>query len=105
MLNKVYFSVLLTYLFSTACATRAPTQYELDRRAGLSPSEEVSSLEETDLRKLALTQKDPKHPIRRPAQLEKVWVYDQELDGGYWMQGTFVYLEVSPGEWTMEEIP
>jgi hypothetical protein len=102
-MNKIYLSVFLPYLILTGCATRAPSDYELDRRAGLVPSVDVEKkIAATDLRSLPKNSKDPKHPMRRAPRLEKVWVYDQELEGGFWMQGTFVYLEVAPGEWLLE---
>jgi hypothetical protein len=100
-MNKIYLSVFVTYLISS-CATRAPSDYELDRRAGLVPSVDVDKGLSSELRPLAKNMKDPKHPHRRAPRLEKVWVYDQELDGGYWMQGTFVYMEAAPGEWLLE---
>lgn len=104
MKAKIYLSVFLTYLVSTGCATRAPSDYELDRRAGLTPSDE-SEAPQMDLTLLPHHQKDPKLPFRTPPRLEKIWVYDQELEGGSWLQGTFVYLEVSPGGWSLHGEP
>ena len=103
-LKKVIFSAWLIYLTS-GCATRAPTDYELDRRAGLVPTVEVERLSrEADLlRHVEGSPKPALEPPRTKPRLERVWVYDQELDGGYWLQGTYLYLEVEPGRWQEEE--
>ncbi len=42
-------------------------------------------------------------PARTKPWIEKVWVHDQEIDGGYWLQGTWVFLEVEPGRWLLRE--
>jgi hypothetical protein len=83
------------------CATRAPTDYELDRRAGLVPTVEVERLrrEAEDIHQVNADGKSARQPPRSQPRLERIWVYDQELDGGYWLQGTYVFLEVEPGRW------
>ena len=100
MKPRFIFSALLLYV-TAGCATRAPSDYELDRRAGLLPTAEVERLkrEANDVRQVAGASKVVREPPRSKPRLERIWVYDQELDGGYWLQGTYVFLEVEPGRW------
>lgn len=97
--------VFLCLSSTVACVSRAPSEYELDRRAGLLPSIEVEKAKAgaMDLRQGAVDPKSPVKPLRAAPWFERVWVYDQELDGGYWMQGTYVFLEVEPGRWMKAE--
>ena len=80
-----------------ACVSRAPTQCELDRRSGLYPN----SYCEGESHPLPGVSRDlePDVPARTPAVIKKVWVSDQMIEGGHWMQGTWVYLEVEPSRW------
>ena len=100
---------VLAIAFVTSCVTRAPTENELDRRAGLAPiaaaDDRRDELEEQlkGLHPITGKDKPTRLPLRSSARLERVWVYDQELDGGYWLQGTYLYLEVEPGRWIEEE--
>lgn len=86
----------------TGCATRAPTKFELDRRAGLVPEADGQRtvVEAQDLRPLPTSAKVPAMPYRTSPRVEKIWVYDQELGPNAWMQGTYVFLEVEPGRWS-----
>ena len=88
-------------LSAIGCATRAPTKFELDRRAGLVPeAENVTNVKEAhNLRAQPSTNKVPGSPHRIGPRIEKIWVYDQELTPSAWMQGTYVFLEVEPGQW------
>ena len=103
MKATVILSALALYNLS-ACATRAPSDYELDRRAGLVPTVEVERLrrDAEDIRQVNGDGKAAHQPPRSQPRLERIWVYDQELDGGYWLQGTYVFLEVEPGRWLEE---
>lgn len=93
--------VLPLLVTMAGCASRAPSDYELDRRAGLVPSVEVERVarEAGSIRQAPGAAKAAREPARSSPRLERIWVYDQELDGGYWLQGTYVYLEVEPGRW------
>jgi hypothetical protein len=31
--------------------------------------------------------------------VKKVWMHDQILKGGHWMQGSWLYIEVEPARW------
>jgi hypothetical protein len=90
---------------AVSCVSRAPSEYELDRRAGLMPSLEVEKAKSgaLEINQMSFTGKSPTKPVRAAPWFERVWVYDQELDGGYWMQGTYVFLEVEPGRWVKPE--
>lgn len=103
-LTQGFFSAVLLIYLASACATRAPSEYELDRRAGLVPAIEVERLsrEAADLQKVPGSAKFPQVPPRTKPRLERVWVYDQELDGGYWLQGTYIYFELEPGRWQVD---
>ena len=95
---------VLFLLGLTSCLTRAPTEYELDRRAGLIPPSQDLSLKATATEVASAPErsrkKDPEAPGRIAPRVERVWVHAQELDGGYWLQGTWVFLEVRAGGWT-----
>lgn len=99
-LTRVIFSAAPLYLL-LACATRAPSEYELDRRAGLLPTVEVERLrrEAEDLKLSPDEPKTAREPQRARPRLERLWVYDQELDGASWLQGTYVYIELEPSRW------
>ena len=87
------------------CATRAPTKFELDRRAGLVPEEEGQKkiAEARDVRPIATAAKVLAMPHRTSPRVEKIWVYDHELSPTVWIQGTYVFLEVEPGRWSTPE--
>ena len=99
---------LFAYLVSAGCVSRAPTKCELDTRSGLYPTSycdgeqaqgtsapqtlaaSVRSTHATDL------------PVREGPVVAKVWVADQVLDGGHWMQGTWLFVEVESSRWSGE---
>lgn len=93
------------------CVSRAPTDCELDRRAGVYPS----SFCDKDAAALprerpalvgagigAAEAKPASLPIREQPVVAKVWVRDQILDGGHWMQGTWIFVEVESSRWSGE---
>ena len=43
-------------------------------------------------------------PIREQPVVAKVWVRDQILDGGHWMQGTWIFVEVESSRWSGESV-
>lgn len=104
---SAFFNILgFVFLMSlnVSCASRAPTQYELDKRAGLLSVAEAK--EETNQKIVPsngnvakLDPKKPEIPRRASPWFERLWVYDQETKGGYWLQGTFVFVEIEPGRW------
>lgn len=95
----------LAELLGAGCATRAPTKFELDRRAGLVPEIESQRKikDAQEVRALPPTSKGAQSPRRIEPRIEKIWVYDQELTSRAWMQGTYVFLEVEPSRWSTEE--
>jgi hypothetical protein len=89
------------------CLTRAPTTYELDRRAGFTPPnggtprrEELSPLHTS-----SAVARAPRVPVKVPPLIEKVWLSDLALGPRARLQGTWVYLEVEPGRWLDEIDP
>ena len=98
MTKMLIFSLLLT-----SCITRAPSDYELDRRAGLTPSVEVplNVKELSKLEKIHKTDTSGGAPMRTSPWIEKVWVYDQSLGKDFWMKGTYIYMEVEATSWSV----
>jgi hypothetical protein len=98
------FLTLLGLAPAFSCASRAPTQYELDKRAGLlsvaeSKEETNQKIVPSSANAAKLDPKKPEIPRRASPWFERLWVYDQETKGGYWLQGTFVFVEIEPGRW------
>jgi hypothetical protein len=96
-----------------ACVSRAPTECELDRRSGLYPSSYCDKdVAATPRERPALVggaaatanTVPASLPIREQPVVAKVWVRDQILDGGHWMQGTWLFIEVEPSRWSGESI-
>lgn len=93
-----------------ACQTMAPSNYELNRRAGLPVSldneDETgnSNVEEniSKFRSGTANSKEADMPVRLPGVVEKVWVYGQEINETHWMQGTWVFVEVDNEKWLGE---
>ncbi len=114
MKNSILVSVLS--LTSVSCATRAPSTFELDKKAGLTPTLDIEGAK-TEAKELKKTEdkKDerskekskekekPEQPWRTRPRVEKIWVYGQELSPSVYLQGTHVFLEVNPGEWIRGE--
>ena len=38
-------------------------------------------------------------PIRTDPRIEKVWIYNQEINDGTYLQGTYVFFQVDNGYW------
>lgn len=92
--------VIMGLFLFAGCITRAPTTYELDRRAGFTtPGEPTIPDELTKMRANANINKNPIVPARVPSLVEKIWINDQILADGAKMQGTWLFLEVEPGRW------
>lgn len=92
-----------------ACASSAPSKYELNRRSGLDIAVDKDGHPEEQIdRDMALFKleeaagKNPNQPGRTKPIVEKVWVYPQKINGQDWMQGTWVYIEVAPSVWSPE---
>jgi hypothetical protein len=96
--------LLFLGIFFSSCITRAPSEYELDRRAGLIPSSGEQGEAQSALGSISVSEgdralKEPSAPARQSSRLEKVLVFDQALDDQYWLQSTYVYLEIERGRW------
>jgi hypothetical protein len=110
MRNRLTLLILAAAL--PGCLTRAPTSYELDRRAGLlPPSEDKEKADKavkgelSGIRTNSSIPRSPEMPVRLPPLVEKVWVSDMTLADGVKMQGTWLFLEVEPGRWLDEYDP
>lgn len=93
----------------TGCQTSAPSNYELNRRSGLGvetdqgvPPTEAVDKDLAGIRTSRLPAKNPQMPARLPPIVEKVWVYDQIINEGEWLQGTWVFVEVEKAKWLPE---
>jgi hypothetical protein len=97
-------SLLVTVcaLASVSCATRAPSTFELDKQAGLAPSLDVEGAKR-EAKELKREERRAEPLVRTRPRIEKIWVYGQELSPTVYLQGTYLFLEVSPGEWTRGE--
>jgi hypothetical protein len=106
-------SILVSFLAltSVSCATRAPSTFELDKKAGLTPTldvegakKEAKELKKDQEKKDEKKAKEkPDQPWRTRPRIEKIWVYGQELSPSVYLQGTHLFLEVNPGEWIRGE--
>ena len=92
----------------TSCQTMAPSNYELNRRSGLSVTADTEDNEDARKGELAkirtgrLPSKNPLMPARVAPVIEKIWVYDQIVNEGEWMQGTWIFIEVEKAKWLPE---
>lgn len=88
-----------------ACVSRAPTKCELDKRAGLYPSSFCEGVQAALEAPPAIRQGDALGddasdiPVRSVPLVKKVWMHDQILQGGHWMKGSWLYIEVEPSQW------
>lgn len=95
-------------LISTAsCQTTADSNYELNRRSGLSigkdlgdksyntkPDDEIEKVETT-----SISSSDQMSPTLKAPVVKKVWVKSQQISETSWLQGTWLYLQVEKAKW------
>ncbi len=96
-----------------SCVSRAPTECELDKRSGLYPTSFCENVSDSKAaqgsteKSAALNSnagliKASIIPMRSQPIVKRVWMTDQILAGGHWMQGTWIYVEIEPSEWLEE---
>ena len=90
-----------------ACQTTAPSNYELNRRSGLGVSLDTEAKvsnkgELSKIRTGRMPSKEAVMPVRVAPLIEKIWVYDQIVNEGEWMQGTWMFIEVEKAKWLPE---
>jgi hypothetical protein len=85
------------------CMVRAPTSFELDRRAGLLAERRTDAL--SQVHTSSAVPRAPMEPVKIPPLIEKVWVSDVPLGPDARLQGTWMYLEVERGRWLDEVDP
>ena len=102
--NKIFAGVL-SFTGLVGCVSRAPTECELDKRSGLYPSSDCgSAVLSVSLDSQPKTQSAPalqagQIPVRSQPVVKKIWVSPQIIEGGHWMDGTWLYLETEPSQW------
>lgn len=85
-----------------ACATRAPSTHELERRSGLSGGGYDEKSFEAELGRIGVETAQGKEsgaPVRLAPVIARVWLHDQVLDDGGWLQGTWMFVEVEGSKW------
>jgi hypothetical protein len=101
-------SGFVSLLVSIGCVSRAPTKCELDKRSGLYPTSycDGEQVQGTSAPQALSASVGSTHatglPVREGPVVAKVWVADQVLDGGHWMQGTWLFVEVESSRWSGE---
>jgi hypothetical protein len=108
-------SFLILPVLCLGCFKRAPSSYELDKRAGqpLPPAEPQYETKkslrkqrfEEPLRTTSTIAPAARMPARTAPVIRRVWVADQTLPDGSWLQGTWWYVEVEPSHWLHEVDP
>jgi hypothetical protein len=101
-MKKSILSVLVFLSCLGACATRAPSTHELERRGGLSGGKSDEKTYEADLGRIAAEKAQAKEtgaPVRLAPLIARVWVHDQTVDEGHWLQGTWMFVEVEGSRW------
>lgn len=94
---KKMIAFLFVTLTLTGCLTRAPTDYELDKRAGLTPPVPNPKLKDSELTKFSFNEKNPTGaslPNEYEKRVEKTWIYERPAGGGT-LQGTWFWMEVA----------
>ncbi len=94
---------LAALLSLSGCLARAPTSFELDRRAGLLADHRTDAL--AQVHTSSAVPRAPMMPVKLPPLIEKVWVSDLPLGPDARLQGTWLYLEVERGRWLDEVDP
>lgn len=100
-----HFFILSCIFISSLCAsciTRAPSNYELDRRAGRVPGNLSVSVHKqfaNEIHEIKGQETQSIEPKRVEPRIEKVWIYNQELNDGAYLQGTFVFMQIDNGYW------
>lgn len=88
--------------FFVSCVTRAPSDYELDRRAGRLPKKEDKTSYKAiskEIHEIKGQNKVPVKPTRIAPRIENIWIYNQELNDGTYLQGTFLFIQIDNGYW------
>jgi len=106
MKNNVLITMLmLPMLLLFSCATKTPSQYELDRRSNLSPSvnleDEALNSVSGSTHLMSERVQVAQMPVRTEPLIEKIWIYPHRI-GPNWLQGTWYFVEVAPAHWTSE---
>lgn len=103
---KYFFLIFLSLSFM-GCKTTADSNYELNRRSGLSISEDLRDKTynvtenegiKTVAIKTATTPEEAKPTLVAP-KVEKIWLNGQQINEDTWLQGTWIYLQVEKAKW------
>ena len=106
-MNKKIIYVFLAASSLTGCViTRAPTTYELDRRAGMLPPNQTQVNDDlTKMQTNSNIARNTHMPERLPPLVEKIWVTSQILPDGSKLDGTWMWIEVDQARWLDEKDP
>jgi hypothetical protein len=89
---------------TTACVSRAPSENVMGSGTvfapGLNASSSSGNSERPRLTVANRGSNSASNPRHTQPWVEKVWVYDQELAGQTYFQGTYVFVEVQPSQWS-----
>ena len=108
------FATIGVALVLSGCLRRAPTHFELDRRAGHAvppapaqhtPRQGPGDGFEEPLWAASVVAPSPEMPARIAPVIRRVWVHDQLLPDGSWLQGTWLFVEVEPARWLLDADP
>jgi len=99
-------NIITLFILSTlgvSCSSIDSSNYELDRRSGFEVHQDKDKKEDQEkIARIESGLKEVKYedmPTRTPALIEKVWVFDQQLEGGHWLKGTSIFIEVENSKW------
>lgn len=101
MKNKFVIFLMCSSCLFISCVTRAPSNYELDRRAGRLPkkADKTSQSIAKEIHAIKGQDKVPIDPIHINPHIEKIWIYNQEINDGTYLQGTYVFFQIDNGYW------
>lgn len=104
-MNRHAWLVPLLAVSLASCLRRAPTNFELDRRAGMPVPAAAGTTFEEPVWASSTVAPEAEMPARTPPKIIRVWVADQILEDGSWLQGTWLFLEAEPPRWLPEVDP
>ena len=105
MTSPLFYVLLTILVFTGGCVSRAPTKCELDKRSGMYPSsfcDGEAAKQGSTTQAITSARSNVDLPVREGPVVAKVWVSDQVLDGGHWLQGSWLLVEVDSAKWSGE---
>ena len=104
--STILISLLLISSITGCVISRAPTTYELDRRAGMLPPNQNQVKDDlTKMQTNSNIARKTQMPERLPPLVEKIWISSQILPDGSKLDGTWMWIEVDHARWLDENDP